>query len=130
MWSDYFYTLLCIDDGIKMINLTFLFAFIVSIVLFLVSLNILGSNYERTFNKNMVFECGIIRDKLSRKSFSLRFFLFIILFLVFEIEIILFIPCRILQDFILLDIVNLLIVIIFLLGGGLFYEWIQGALSW
>jgi len=105
-----------------MINLTFLFALTVSVVLFLVSLNLLGRNHERTNNKNIIFECGIMRDKLSRKSFSLRFFLFIILFLVFEIEIILFIPCRILQDFILLDIVNLLIVIIFLLGGGLFYE--------
>lgn len=78
----------------------------------------------------MIFECGIIRDKLSRKSFSLRFFLFIILFLVFEIEIILFLPCRILQDFLLAEITGLLIWIVFFLGTGLLYEWGQGALTW
>ena len=118
------------DDGIKMILLGLILGFLISLILFLVSLNLLGSNYESNNNKNMIFECGVMRDKLRRKSFSLRFFLFIILFLIFEIEIILFVPARILQDFILLDILNLILFIILLLGGGLFYEWLQGILVW
>jgi len=122
MLFDYFYTLLFTGGDIKMILLGFTLGFLISLVLFLVSLNLLGSNYESNNNKNIIFECGIIRDKLSRKSFSLRFFLFIILFLIFEIEIILFVPARILQDYILLDILNLILFIILLLGGGLFYE--------
>jgi len=122
MSFDYFYTLLFTGGDIKMILLGFTLGFLISLVLFLVSLNLLGSNYESNNNKNIIFECGIIRDKLSRKSFSLRFFLFIILFLIFEIEIILFVPARILQDYILLDILNLILFIILLLGGGLFYE--------
>lgn len=91
---------------------------------------LLGEGYESNNNKNIIFECGVIIDKLSRKSFSLRFFLFIILFLIFEIEIILFIPIRLIQDFNILNILLIIIIIIFLLGGGLLYEWFQGILVW
>jgi len=122
MSFDYFYTLLFTGGGIKMILLGFTLGFLISLVLFLVSLNLLGSNYESNNNKNIIFECGIIRDKLSRKSFSLRFFLFIILFLIFEIEIILFIPITILQDFDILNIGILLILIVLFLLLGLLHE--------
>lgn len=120
--SDFFYILSFIDDGIKMILTGFLFGFVICCVLLVVSLVLLGDNYENNNNKNTIFECGVIIDKLRRKSFSLRFFLFIILFLIFEIEIILFIPVRIIQDFELQNILYLLLLIIFLLGGGLLYE--------
>jgi len=130
MLYDFSYILLFIDDDIKMILVRFIFGSVICIVLMIVSLVLLGDNYENNNNKNTIFECGVIIDKLRRKSFSLRFFLFIILFLIFEIEIILFIPVRIVQDYSLIDILYLLIVIIFLLGGGLLYEWIQGILVW
>lgn len=122
MLFGYFYTLLCTGDGIKMILVRLLFGIIICIVLILVSLGLLGSEYENNNNKNIIFECGVIIDKLRRKSFSLRFFLFIILFLIFEIEIILFIPISLIQDFSNLEILYLIIIIIFLLGGGLLYE--------
>ena len=128
--SDFFYILLFIDDDIKMILVRFIFGFVVCIILLIFSLVLLGDSYENNNNKNTIFECGVIIDKLSRKSFSLRFFLFIILFLIFEIEIILFVPVRIIQDFRLVNILYLLLLIIFLLGGGLLYEWIQGILVW
>jgi len=130
MLYDFSYILLFIDDDIKMILVRFIFGSVICVVLIVVSLVLLGDNYENNNNKNIIFECGVIIDKLRRKSFSLRFFLFIILFLIFEIEIILFIPVRIVQDYSLIDILYLLIVIIFLLGGGLLYEWIQGILVW
>jgi len=122
MLFGYFYTLLYIGDGIKMILVRLLFGVIICAALILVSLGLLGSEYENNNNKNIIFECGIIIDKLRRKSFSLRFFLFIILFLIFEIEIILFIPISLIQDFSSLEILYLIIIIIFLLGGGLLYE--------
>jgi len=111
-----------------MILFRFLFGVIICVVLVVVSLGLLGSNYENINNKNIIFECGIIIDKLRRKSFSLRFFLFIILFLIFEIEIILFIPISLIQDFNILEMLYLIIIIIILLGGGLLYEWFQGIL--
>jgi len=122
MLFGYFYILLFIGDGIKMILVRLLFGIIICVVLILVSLGLLGSEYENNNNKNIIFECGVIIDKLRRKSFSLRFFLFIILFLIFEIEIILFIPISLIQDFSSLEILYLIITIIFLLGGGLLYE--------
>merc|ERR1712237_23403 len=78
-----------------------LIIFIFSLIICLV---VLGRGYLDNINKNIIFECGVIYNKCSRRSFSLRFFLFIILFLIFEIEIILFIPITILQDF---DILNI-----------------------
>jgi len=126
----FFYILLFIDDGIKMILVRFIFGLVMCIILIVFSLVLLGDSYENNNNKNTIFECGVIIDKLRRKSFSLRFFLFIILFLIFEMEIILFVPVRIIQDFSLINILYLLLLIIFLLGGGLLYEWIQGILVW
>jgi len=122
MLCGFFYILSSIDDDIKMILVRFIFGVVISIVLLVVSLILLGDRYENNNNKNTIFECGVIIDKLRRKSFSLRFFLFIILFLIFEIEIILFVPVSIIQDFNLTNILYLLILIIFLLGGGLLYE--------
>ena len=113
-----------------MILVRFLFGVIICAVLVVVSLGLLGSDYENINNKNIIFECGIIIDKLRRKSFSLRFFLFIILFLIFEIEIILFIPISSIQDFNILEMLYLIMIIIILLGGGLLYEWFQGILVW
>jgi len=122
MLFGFFYILLFIDGDIKMILVRFIFGVVICIILLIFSLVLLGDNYENNNNKNTIFECGIIIDKLRRKSFSLRFFLFIILFLIFEIEIILFVPVRIIQDFNLINILYLLLLIIFLLGGGLLYE--------
>merc|ERR1712142_608144 len=95
----FFYILLFIDDGIKMILVRFIFGLVICVILIVFSLVLFGDSYENNNNKNTIFECGVIIDKLRRKSFSLRFFLFIILFLIFEMEIILFVPVRIIQDF-------------------------------
>lgn len=113
-----------------MILISFIFAIIMVVILVLVSFSLIGNSFKNNHNKNIIFECGIIIDKVRRKSFSLRFFLFVILFLIFEIEIVLFIPVRIIQDFELDSILYLLSFIIFLLGIGLLYEWIQGILTW
>merc|ERR1712142_268687 len=118
----FFYILLFTDDGIKMILVRFIFGLVICVILIVFSLVLFGDSYENNNNKNTIFECGVIIDKLRRKSFSLRFFLFIILFLIFEMEIILFVPVRIIQDFSLINILYLLLLIIFLLGGGLLYE--------
>jgi len=113
-----------------MILIIFIFSLIICLVLLIVSLVVLGRGYLDNINKNIIFECGVIYNKCSRRSFSLRFFLFIILFLIFEIEIILFIPITILQDFDILNIGILLILIVLFLLLGLLHEWNQGILVW
>ena len=125
MLFDYFYIDLYIDGDIKFINMIliiFIFRLIICLVLLVVSLFILGRYYLDNINKNIIFECGIIYNKCSRRSFSLRFFIFIILFLIFEIEIILFVPVTILQDFNFFNIAFILSMIILLLFLGLLHE--------
>nr|UXC95394.1 NADH dehydrogenase subunit 3 [Megaustenia imperator imperator] len=81
--------------------------------------------------KNSAFECGF--DPLSnmRSPFSARFFVLVVLFLIFDIEVSLLFPVMSM----VLNFVNLELSIFFLLFMtilllGLFYEWYQGALDW
>ena len=113
-----------------MIIITLLFSIIICLVLWVVSILLLGDSIINNYNKIILFECGVLYRKLTRVSFSLRFFLIVILFLVFDIEIILFIPVSLLRDFILIEIRNLIVLIIFILIFGLLYEWNQGMLNW
>jgi len=113
-----------------MILIILIFGIVICLVLLIVSLVVLGRGYLDNINKNMIFECGIIYNKCNRSSFSLRFFIFIILFLIFEIEIILFVPITILQDFNFYNMAIILSVIILLLILGLLHEWNQGILVW
>lgn len=83
--------------------------------------------------KETPFECGFDPLGVPRLPFSSRFFLIAVLFLVFDVEIVLLFPL----------IVRIKLAVIFpymllLAGGGfliilligLFYEWKQGVLKW
>nr|ADT63621.1 NADH dehydrogenase subunit 3 [Calanus sinicus] len=77
------------------------------------------------------FECGFSPKFNARLPFTLRFFLIAIIFLVFDVELILLFP--------FLSSVNvaniymsagLVLVFIAILFGGLVHEWNQGSLDW
>ena len=81
--------------------------------------------------KSSPFECGFDPKASARISFSLRFFLLAVVFLIFDIEIIFFFPLpfiiglsnrRYLIFFSLFALIILLI--------GLFHEWREGSLDW
>jgi len=105
-----------------MITIILLFRIIICLVLWVVSIILLGDSIVNNYNKMILFECGVLYRKLTRVSFSLRFFLIVILFLVFDIEIVLFIPARLLSEFSFIEFSNLIIEIIFIVVLGLFYE--------
>jgi len=80
--------------------------------------------------KERPYECGFDPMNSSRTPFSFRFFLVAILFLIFDLEIVLLLPflrgfpgymslCFIVVSF-----------FIFLLVLGLVYEWVKGGLDW
>ena len=81
--------------------------------------------------KSSPFECGFDPNHRARIPFSIRFFLLAIIFIVFDIEIVLLIPTPI-----LLNINNLIasilrsVIFLLILIAGLLYEWNEGSLEW
>lgn len=81
--------------------------------------------------KSSPFECGFDPKNTARIPFSLRFFLLGIIFIVFDIEIVLIMPLPILSStthtspsFITASLFILILIL------GLIHEWREGSLNW
>nr|YP_006883114.1 NADH dehydrogenase subunit 3 [Phoronopsis harmeri]AES86294.1 NADH dehydrogenase subunit 3 [Phoronopsis harmeri] len=77
------------------------------------------------------FECGFDPSDSARTPFSLRFFLLAVIFLIFDIEIVLLMPFPMMDNFsggseYLISASLFLLVLIL----GLFFEWTEGSLEW
>nr|AZN62409.1 NADH dehydrogenase subunit 3 [Achatinella fulgens] len=85
----------------------------------------------QSYEKVSPFECGFNPMSNMRKPFSLRFFMLLILFLVFDVELVLMFPLysvlymnkSMLAIFMLYGFILLLLI-------GLLYEWFMGMLDW
>nr|YP_010462976.1 NADH dehydrogenase subunit 3 [Epeorus alexandri]UUJ36855.1 NADH dehydrogenase subunit 3 [Epeorus alexandri] len=81
--------------------------------------------------KSSPFECGFDPKSSSRLPFSLRFFLIAVIFLIFDVEIVLLLPLIVLLPhanpsvWMTVGVFFLLILVL-----GLYHEWNQGALDW
>lgn len=104
----------------------FFLGFLLLFVVFLLSGRFIVSR-----GKNSPFECGFDPKESSRVPFSVRFFLLAVVFLIFDIEVALFLP---LVMGVKLGLYSGVVVaglgFLFILLLGLFHEWGQGALSW
>nr|UKE80577.1 NADH dehydrogenase subunit 3 [Diplatys flavicollis] len=77
------------------------------------------------------FECGFDPSSSSRLFFSLRFFLIAVIFLIFDVEIVLLLPLILSLSMVSLKVWGLVgITFIIILLAGLYHEWYQGALNW
>nr|UAM92234.1 NADH dehydrogenase subunit 3 [Allodia anglofennica]UAM92247.1 NADH dehydrogenase subunit 3 [Allodia sp. NHMO 442463] len=77
------------------------------------------------------FECGFDPKSSSRIPFSLRFFLITIIFLIFDVEIVLLMPVIVvmkMSNLMIWTYSTIFFLIILLIG--LYHEWSQGALEW
>nr|YP_010400332.1 NADH dehydrogenase subunit 3 [Indothais sacellum]UQS76031.1 NADH dehydrogenase subunit 3 [Indothais sacellum] len=81
--------------------------------------------------KSSPFECGFDPIKSARLPFSLRFFLLAIIFLIFDVEIVLLFPILIsmTSSFSFAVVISLFIFLMILIVG-LFHEWNEGSLDW
>src|SRR5271168_2427167 len=76
-----------------MTSLTFFFIFIPILALILLGINLLLSPHNPYQEKNSVFECGFHSFLgQNRTQFSISFFIFALLFLLFDLEILLIYP--------------------------------------
>nr|YP_010610642.1 NADH dehydrogenase subunit 3 [Cirroctopus glacialis]WAP91397.1 NADH dehydrogenase subunit 3 [Cirroctopus glacialis] len=110
---------------------------IMSIILFIlisilvwISIIIMFSSYNDR-EKSSPFECGFDPSSHTRSPFSMRFFLLAVIFLIFDIEIILLIP--IISNMInspSFTHVSSTMTFLLILLIGLIHEWNQGSLNW
>lgn len=98
------------------------------IIIFIITITKKSIN-ER--EKMSPFECGVDPINSSRLPFSIRFFLISLVFLVFDVEIVLILPSILIFKnsntenwFTLISFFTLILIL------GLIHEWKQGALEW
>nr|UBQ34004.1 NADH dehydrogenase subunit 3 [Neoplerochila sp.] len=98
----------------------------------LISLNqIINKKMNSEQNKMTPFECGFDPKSSSRLPFSTQFFLIGILFLIFDVEMVMIMPMIITikkSNLILWMASSVLLVMILILG--LYYEWKNGVIEW
>lgn len=112
-----------------MIYLCAVFFLLRIVLIFLSWILVRGGNYYS--EKLACFECGFISFLGHSGSFSLHFFIITILFLIFDVEIVLILPLPILFGKILLGVETYLVGgFIFAVLGGLYFEWRYGRLEW
>lgn len=112
------------------ITLLLLASTLISLALITLSM-LIGKKTLADREKLTPFECGFDPNKKARAPFSLRFFIITILFLVFDVELVLMFPLGVLANqsdpLLILTAGTLLILLVTI---GLIHEWNQGALVW
>nr|UNO53591.1 NADH dehydrogenase subunit 3 [Ixodes granulatus] len=94
-------------------------------IYFLISLKIFKNK-----EKLSPFECGFDPFSLSRIPFSLKFFFIAIVFLIFDIEIVIILPFPLLSFNKNISFMMMFMIINIIISWGLFYEWNKGMLEW
>nr|AFI23454.1 NADH dehydrogenase subunit 3 [Ceratocombus sp. HL-2012] len=89
---------------------------------------------KKTMNnkeKMSPFECGFDPKSAARLPFSIQFFMIAILFLIFDVEIVIILPMMINMKFLLMyKWVMIMFSFIMILLLGLMHEWKNGMIEW
>nr|ATV81525.1 NADH dehydrogenase subunit 3 [Cosmoscarta sp. TS-2017] len=115
-----------------MMNLTMLSIMILLMITVLMMMVLLIS--KKSFmdrEKSSPFECGFDPLSSPRTPFSLHFFLMAVIFLIFDVEIILILPITIITKYSMMTEWMLSsTVFMMILMLGLYHEWYNGMLEW
>ena len=80
--------------------------------------------------KNEPFECGIPTEGPSWIQFKVGYYMFAILFLIFDVETVFIVPwATVMKELGMVAFIEILIFFV-ILGLGLLYAWKKGALKW
>ena len=81
-------------------------------------------------NKSDTYECGIPTKGLSWLQFNVGYYLFAILFLVFDVETVFIFPWAVVMKDVGITAFIEIVIFFFILGLGLLYAWKKHALIW
>nr|ASM41858.1 NADH dehydrogenase subunit 3 [Scaphoideus maai] len=104
----------------------------VTIILAVVIIIMLVSKKSLTDNQKATpFECGFNPMSYSRIPFSIHFFMIAVIFLIFDIEIIIIMPMILtmktsMMKYWILTSISFITILIY----GLFHEWMNGMINW
>jgi len=94
---------------------------------------LLGQRAKHTKIKDSAYECGVPSEGIVHTRFSVKFFVTALLFMLFDLEIVILVPWTIIYREFLHEHIPILwpmLFFIFVLVLGLFYEIRKGALEW
>ena len=80
--------------------------------------------------KNSTYECGIEVVGENRVQLKAHYYIFILIYLVFDVEVIFLYPWAVAYDVLPLFAVIEGLLFLIILGAGLLYAWRKGALKW
>jgi NADH-quinone oxidoreductase subunit A len=105
------------------------FVLLLSAILVFVAILFVARNYD--IEKNSAYECGFHPFEDTRSKFDVRFYLVAILFIIFDLEVALLFPWVVtfLKGTGFFEYCVILL-FLYLLLAGFYYEWQKGALEW
>lgn len=95
--------------------------------------NFFGQRAKSTKIKDSAYECGVAAEGVIHTRFSVKFYLTALLFMLFDLEIVILVPWTFIYREFLANNIDILGPILFFIGVlvlGLFYEIKKGALQW
>nr|YP_010531326.1 NADH dehydrogenase subunit 3 [Processina sexmaculata]UXX17585.1 NADH dehydrogenase subunit 3 [Processina sexmaculata] len=113
------------------LTLMFMLTIIMLITLILLLIMMISKKSIIDLQKSSPFECGFNPTSSKRLPFSIHFFLIAVIFLIFDIEIIIIIPMIFtFKTVFIMYWINTMISLIMVLMLGLYHEWYNGMLKW
>nr|UEE83291.1 NADH dehydrogenase subunit 3 [Petalocephala eurglobata] len=115
---------------VYLVLIYFLLVFFVVLVMFFIYF-FFGKKVGFDLQKSSPFECGFNSMSVSRLPFSIHFFLVAVIFLIFDIEVVIIFPVVIVLKYSSIYIwFFVLSFFILVLVFGLYHEWYNGILNW
>nr|YP_010963633.1 NADH dehydrogenase subunit 3 [Tribulocentrus zhenbaensis]WKZ08116.1 NADH dehydrogenase subunit 3 [Tribulocentrus zhenbaensis] len=114
-----------------MLTMKFMMLIIFTITMIILLIMLMSKKSIIDMQKSSPFECGFNPMSKKRLPFSIHFFMIAIIFLIFDVEIVIIMPMVMTIKFSVIKFWSLTCMsFIVILIIGLYYEWFNGLLSW